>query len=341
MSDKENNFNFLRFVFASLVIVSHVPELMDGNRNNELLTLIFSTLSFGELAVDSFFIISGFLIVKSWIGNPNYLGFLTNRIFRIVPGFVVASLICALLLGSVYGEVNYIQKFNVIAYVRSLVMLRPPEIPLVFIGSNHPVVNGSMWTIAYEFKCYLLVLLIGSVGVSRYKIAWASICLASLLVFFLNKLNIINVDPYYQYFRFLVPFTVGGCFYLYGEGIVKMKISIPISILGFIFLMYSNAFAEVGVSIFWGCIILSFALYGQGFGFFNRFPDISYGIYLYAWPLNKIMMWYYPDVGVAQGVIFVFLASILAGLMSWYAVESQALKIKKRFLTATPQKGLS
>jgi peptidoglycan/LPS O-acetylase OafA/YrhL len=268
------------------------------------------------------------------VTNPNYLAFLTNRIFRIMPGFVVASLVCALVLGPLYGEPDYIQEFGVIAYIKSLVTLKPPEIPTIFVGSNHPAVNGSMWTIAYEFKCYLLVLLIGVMGLGRYKIAWASICLASLFVFGMNKLLIINIDPYYQYSRFLVPFTTGGVFYLYGQSLLKLKLTAPIALLCFIISMYSSAFAELGLSIFFGCVILSFALYGRGFDFFNKFPDISYGIYLYAWPLNKIMMWYYPGVDVVQGVTLVFFASILAGLVSWYAVESQALKIKKLFLAA-------
>jgi peptidoglycan/LPS O-acetylase OafA/YrhL len=95
---RDNNFNFLRLLFALLVLVSHAPELADGNRSRELLTRMFHTLSFGEVAVDGFFLLSGYLIVQSWERHPNLWDFGQWRLRRIYPAFVVACLVCIFVL---------------------------------------------------------------------------------------------------------------------------------------------------------------------------------------------------------------------------------------------------
>jgi peptidoglycan/LPS O-acetylase OafA/YrhL len=91
---RDNNLNFLRLLLALLVLVSHAPELTDGNRSRELLTRVFHTLSFGEVAVDGFFLLSGYLIVKSWERSGSLWEYSQKRLRRIYPAFVVACVVC-------------------------------------------------------------------------------------------------------------------------------------------------------------------------------------------------------------------------------------------------------
>ena len=65
-----NNFGLLRLVLALLVLLSHSSEVIDGNRSREVLTSIFHTISCGDLAVNGFFLLSGYLIVQSWQRTP-------------------------------------------------------------------------------------------------------------------------------------------------------------------------------------------------------------------------------------------------------------------------------
>ncbi|RYD28140.1 MAG: acyltransferase, partial [Lysobacteraceae bacterium] len=78
-----------------MVVLAHTPELIDGNRSRELLTRLFGTISFGELAVNCFFIVSGYLISASYLNSPSAGSYLSKRVARIYPGFIVAFAICA------------------------------------------------------------------------------------------------------------------------------------------------------------------------------------------------------------------------------------------------------
>lgn len=329
-SGKNNNFNLLRFLFASLVIISHAPELQDGNRSREILTNIFGTISFGEMAVDSFFVVSGFLIAKSWQERPNVSAFLSSRVLRIYPGFVAASLICALIVGPVYGAPDYFQSFRPGEYLSSLIALKPPVAPSVFQGSYYPAVNAAMWSISYEFMCYLLLMVCGLVGVLKNRHAWLAIAVICAAVHIANRSGSI-VLPLDQYFRCAMAFSFGGCFYLYRENIPWTKKLAWLAFFVFGILLFFKPLAEPALGVFWGYAIIYYANHGKRLLEFNRLPDISYGVYLYAWPINKMLYWHFPEMNFYAAMAVVFILSVLAGILSWYLVEKQGMRVKAIF----------
>jgi peptidoglycan/LPS O-acetylase OafA/YrhL len=133
LASRANNFNFLRLLLATLVILSHSPEIVDGNRNREILTQIFHTVSFGELAVDDFFILSGYLIMQSWQRDPRLFDFFKKRILRIYPGFIVASLISAFVFGPLGAQPHeYFSKFSYFSFFQDMSLLRVPNVPAAF-----------------------------------------------------------------------------------------------------------------------------------------------------------------------------------------------------------------
>lgn len=181
-----NNFNLLRLLFALLVIVSHTPELLDGNRDREILTNIFHTVSFGEFAVDGFFLISGYLIVQSWQTAPSVWRFVKKRLLRIFPAFVVVSIICASVVGPLAAGPEYFSEFRIAKFVKGLLTLDVPQVPPVFKGTHYAFLNGSMWTIRFEFVCYLAVLGMGMLGMLRHRIAWL---LIATVIFVINAFH--------------------------------------------------------------------------------------------------------------------------------------------------------
>ena len=172
-NEKFNNFGVLRLVFAALVIISHSPELVDGNRSRELLTRLFGTLSFGEVAVDGFFLVSGYLITKSFAERPDWYSYVTKRVLRIFPGYTIAFWVCIIIIAPLAGHSG--SSFRNFSHnLLRNITLSQPDIPDVFNGMPFPALNGAMWTIPYEFRCYLAVL-VGGLLVRRLgdDLAWS------------------------------------------------------------------------------------------------------------------------------------------------------------------------
>ncbi len=325
---RENNFNFLRALFATLVIVSHGPEIMDGNRSREPMTQLFHTLSAGEFAVNAFFLLSGYLILQSWRSRPNMLVFLEKRILRIYPGFILASLLCIFFFGYLGGGANYLFELNAPRLIGDMLTLHMPELPPVFQGSHYPNIDDSMWTIQYEFVCYLFVALLGWLSGPNLARVWIGAAVLVFMAYLANRMGWFDMPTHSAFFllRFLVMFTAGGCFALADSGWWRKP---PIVLLAGVLLLaglFSHRLADLVCATAGGIILFAVALDKTPWlRWYNRLPDLSYGIYLYAWPIEKLLLHYRPQNGLLLTVLEVWLLSVAAGWLSWHVIEQRAL----------------
>lgn len=333
---RENNFNFLRLFFALLVILSHSTLLLDGNEDRELLTRLVGFTSFGQMAVEGFFLLSGYLIVQSWMQSPDMWSFLKKRILRIYPGFIMAALLCAFVVGPLGADPRqYFEKFWYGGFFRSVALLRIPVVPEVFQGRPFPIINGSVWTIAFEFICYIGVLAYGSLGFFRHKAMWLFLTIAVyatilLYTFSFPPLKFLHSISWAEpLLRLPAFFLIGGCFFLY-RGRIRYKSAIALAsaaaILFFVAVLKIHylIFALAGAYLLF---YLAFLPIGFLKGYSNL-PDVSYGTYLYGWPVQKLLLWYFP---ITSPWLLFFLAvalSLLLGAASWYAVEKPFMKLK-------------
>lgn len=201
-----------------MVVLWRAPELVDSNRSRELLTRICGTLSFGELGVDGFFLISGYLITRSFQTSPGLWDYLGKRIARIYPAFLVATAISILLFAPLSGTALTALGFRDWLHVVKYALLQPPPVA-AFPGTHYPMLSGAMWTIAYEFRCYLLVACLGLLGIlqRRHYVLAGTIILVLLLTakpptpYNPSILMLGNVP---DTMRMTAAFAVGSIFYL-------------------------------------------------------------------------------------------------------------------------------
>ena len=193
----QNNFGFFRLLFAYAVIVSHSPQMLDGNPAREPLMALGLNANFGGLAVDGFFIISGYLIASSYLSSRSLLRFLTSRILRIYPAFLIACLICIFVVAPIGGgALGALSPRDWIISAGRTLLLMPPSVPNALHTLPIPALNGSMWTIRYEFRCYLLVALLGMIGLlDRRRIVATMVVLAYGLVVLVSVLGFPDIPP--------------------------------------------------------------------------------------------------------------------------------------------------
>lgn len=283
-------------------------------------------LSFGEFAVIGFFILSGYLIVQSWDRAPEAWAFLKKRLLRIYPAFLVASLISVLVVGPLAANpTRYFAELPVSNVLLRTLLLKMPIVPNVFQGLHYPLVNGAMWTISREFACYLLVLVLGAPGLLRRRHAWAALTIAAFAVFAWCYARHWDMKE----IRLVISFLCGGVFYLYRD-VIRLNGKIATLLIAPLALGLCSPALAVPVLVTIGAYILLYAALKHStiLGRFNQAPDVSYGLYLYGWPTQMLLIWYVPNI--SPWVVFCVASaiSIVMGYMSWHMIEKPMMRLK-------------
>ncbi len=331
-SHPKNNFDFWRVLAALLVLFSHQFALLGHPEPS-----VFPQLSLGASGVCIFFVISGFLVTQSWRLDPNALRFVTRRLLRIWPGLIVVVLLSTFVLGPLVSNLStaeYFRTEETWRYLKTLLMNIKYELPGVFTGNPYPrAVNGSLWTIPVEVRWYLVILFAGAAGLlkSRYLLLVASVILA--LYYFGIYGAMRDTKPIY-FQEYGLFFLYGACLQMYQDEWRKHLVLSTLLCIGsaIVFLLLGHAFVAFWLVL--PCLIVycgtASTPFVRGFG---RFGDLSYGIYIYAFPVQQTIVWMtnarYPlpwtlALSVAMTLVLAF--------ASWHLVEQPALRFKPRRL---------
>ncbi len=360
-----NNFSLIRLILAVLVLVSHAFELADGDRSREILTRLFGTISFGELAVDGFFVISGYLVTKSFL-TADFRTYFMRRIIRIYPGFIVCFVV-SIALCQLFSKPAVGLPFDLIVLnAIDAVFLLPPAVPGGYPHSHYPIANASIWTLAYEFRCYLILPCLALLGVfrSRKAVLIFTVCLlAAYLVYPEQYTNAPAVDAlgaakgsdtvllrllrYVDWFgvelpffdiKFFTIFLVGSCFFLFEELISYRGRYAVIATLLLLVCLVAQRLADPAAAIFGGYMIFWFAFRVPPLSlslWLNK-TDLSYGTYLYGWPVQKVLMVFFAAINPYALLAFSLIADLAAAFVSWKVVEGPCLRLNAQFKAPSP-----
>ena len=183
------NFDVIRLVAAASVIFSHAFLIANGNDNDEPFLRLTGNI-LGIHGVFVFLIISGFLVTNSLTTSISLQHFAWKRFLQIFPALGVCALVSALLIGPFFSELGtrgYLSSWFGPKYIAKVVLLFDvTQIPTVQFYANDIrrlgfIVNGSLWTIASEVYCYLILLLLASFGLVSFPLSLLGLIITSAM----------------------------------------------------------------------------------------------------------------------------------------------------------------
>ena len=325
-------FDFLRVALAVSILCYHSPPGHgDGVWEGPI-------RFFAALLVPAFFAISGFLVTGSALRISSLTTFLSFRALRIVPALVAEVLLTAFLLGSLVTDMDlrsYLSSPDLWAYLSNIAGHVHFHLPGVFKNNPSSYVNASLWTIQPEILCYLFIAIVILAGMHRRRKHYAILTIVLLGAYV--AVDAFDSDPNYPIDigpvaqgRAFVFFVAGGLMFLfrdripYSSWLAATAIAIALPMLQVPGLAILAVIPVVYCVTFLGLSRLRLPL------FFQR-GDYSYGIYLFGYPIQQLVVMLSPSE--LQTWFFNFCFSlplaVVVAMMSWHIIEKPCLSLKR------------
>ncbi len=334
---RDNNFNLIRFGAALGVFFSHCFPLAGfGYQGKEYLL--------GFVCLNVFFIVSGYLVTKSYMDCKNIKQFFWSRILRIFPALFLAVLYSTFIIGLLFTTLplgQYLSNLQVYLYFVKNIALLVPDIPSYLPGvfeSNiyNSEVNSPLWSLPYEVFFYIVIGLLAYVSSAKKNIRAFSITISLLLLIcyaiFVTNYSTRAADfalPFNkEAYRLASFFLLGVVFYLFRSKIVLSHwIMLSLYVLIGISTFYHFIFVAVTYCVLVYTIFYLAYIPAGRLRSFNRLGDYSYGIYIFGYPTQQAISTAY-ELPFFIYCVVTFLITLTLAVLSWHWVEKRALSYK-------------
>jgi peptidoglycan/LPS O-acetylase OafA/YrhL len=340
--NRQNNFTLIRIVFAWLVLYGHSYAIQKVAGIRDPLNHLFQgSVWVGELAVNGFFAISGFLVAASII-NRGWFDYLVSRMLRIYPALIVCVLSSVFILSPLLTNtdvIEYFTNFKTYTYLRNTLAFIPMQwtLPGVFEENARGAINGSLWTLTVEVRCYLLLAIVGFFGILRHKVI-ANFFLLSLLLFgysYFPEMPLLGHNS--KWSRPSLYFLIGVFFYINRSSVLLdgklalFALAIAVSSFGKEWFHYVFPLSFVYL-IFYAAYATKYIPVDEKIG------DLSYGIYIYAWPIQQVIAHSTPNGNPYLNTVLSSIVVIILAYFSWHKIEKPILNRKHNVLSSTRNK---
>lgn len=338
-----NNFDVIRLILASLVIVSHSYPLFLGYADP---WQTYGTHhNIGQLCVMAFFVVSGILVTRSATRSRSLLSYAISRAYRLLPGAFICAVWMVFFLGIAFTTLSlgdYLSEGRVWSFLvrNTLLFAVQYDLPGVFKDNIYPsAVNGSLWSLKIEIKMYIIFGLI--VFFLRLIPKYLPYLKYILLVFALILLIRLTVPDMVFSFKqdgkhtslwaYGYYFAAGAVLFAWEDHIFRNLGLAFIAALATALLVktpYYDYALYLTLPYLVHCLAFSQMAPLQKI---RGLPDISYGIYIYGFPVQQTLSLLYAQTlsfPVLIGLSLVL--TILLAIFSWYLIEAPSLKRKRK-----------
>jgi peptidoglycan/LPS O-acetylase OafA/YrhL len=330
--DHHNNLTALRWFAACLVLYGHAHALLGLPE-----VLFLDIVPMGLLGVYIFFAISGYLVAQSWTRDPHVPRFLARRALRIFPGLVVCTLLSVLVLGPLLTTLDantYWHNEHTLAYVANMVLYISYHLPGVFAYNPWPhAVNGSLWSLPVEFVMYLLLALVGFAGAraTAWLVGAVTLLFLALAAFWALPAQ----EAWVIYRTDLRHIPLCGVYFLVGASLFCFKLEkhftltyVLLALAAWFSLRHQTQWFAMASWLVLPFAVLAFGLARNPWLARMHAHDYSYGIYIYAFPVQQTLVSFWPQMPLPAYLLSTLVITVALAAASWHFVEKPALKLK-------------
>lgn len=333
----DNFFTPLRLLMASLVMIGHAAVIANRDINAE--PRIFFDYGFSYLAVNLFFIASGFLVTKSMAYRGDIADYSSARLLRIYPALIVHVLFVMFIIGPLSTTLPlweflthpdvWKQPLLVLSFTNADFIL-----PGVFSSNEEAFASAPLWTLRYELLAYIATACAFSIGLMRKKwMLLAQFVVPTIAWLLAKEFGIYeSLAPTIQnMLRFGIVYGMGAAIYAYRDrlsfswlGLIGMSL--------FAYLCGDTPLAEITTDMLLAYSLMFFAYIKVAkLKGLQKLSDVSYGIYIYHWCVMQLIFQWFPNLSYVGLLVIGAPITIALSYASWHWVEKPILKSKGSF----------